>query len=284
MAYQTLLSVDQLTQLLEQPRDVVVVDCRFELADPDAGEQQYAAGHIPGAVYAHLDRDLSSPIIATSGRHPLPDPSALAAKFSAWGIDGSKQVVAYDNSGGAFASRLWWLARWLRLRDVAVLDGGFAAWQASGGAVTQEVPTPEPTEFTATPDDSLWITSDKLAAALGTGDVVLVDARDPERYRGDVEPIDPVAGHVPGAVNLPFKQNLNDAGCYLPKDELRERFISVASEAGNMVHMCGSGVTACVNLLACEHAGLSGTKLYAGSWSEWIRDAGRAVETHMDGK
>lgn len=279
MPYQTLLSVDQLKQLLHQGEEVVVVDCRFELADPAAGEAQYAAGHIPAAVYAHLDRDLSSPITETSGRHPLPDPNVLAAKFSAWGIDGSKQVVAYDNSGGAFASRLWWLARWLGLRNVAVLDGGFTAWENAGGEVTQETSSPNPTEFTATPDDTLWVTSDDLVEALAADAVVLFDARAPERYRGEVEPIDPVAGHVPGAVNLPHVQNLNDAGKYLPTEALRTRFSNLTNGDQQVVHMCGSGVTACVNLLASEYAGIGGAKLYAGSWSEWIRDADRPVES-----
>jgi len=172
---------------------------------------------------------------------------------------------------------LWWLARWLGLRGVAVLDGGFSAWQAAGGEVTPEASSPTPSEFTATADDSLWITSDALAEALSAGSVVLVDARDPARYRGDVEPIDPVAGHVPGAVNLPFKENLDDAGNYLPTQNLRTRFDSLTNKGQQIVHMCGSGVTACVNLLASEHAGLPGAKLYAGSWSEWIRDTARPV-------
>ena len=279
MPYQTLISVEQLQQLLQQGQPVVLVDCRFELADPAAGEAQYAAGHLPSAVYAHLDRDLSSPITETSGRHPLPDADALAAKFANWGIDGSRQVVAYDSSGGAFASRLWWLARWLGLRNVAVLDGGFAAWQAAGGELSQDTPTPTPTEFTATPDHSLWVTSEQLATAVAEDSVVLVDARAPERYRGEVEPIDPVAGHVPGALNLPHVQNLDDAGNYLPAQNLRTRFAPLFDHGHQVVHMCGSGVTACVNLLASEHAGVSGAKLYAGSWSEWIRDTARPVES-----
>lgn len=280
MSYTTLISVDELAGVVDD-ENTIVIDCRFALGDPAAGEAEYAAGHLPGAQYAHLDRDLSSPVTDTSGRHPLPDAGELASRFAAWGIDPTKQIVTYDNSGGAFASRLWWLARWLGLTRVAVLDGGFKAWQAAGHKIATDTPTTKSTEFSATPNDSLWLTSDQLSVALEADEVLLIDAREAQRYRGEVEPIDPVAGHVPGAANLPFKENLNATGKYLSRDELRARFVPVLSDRSpqRTVHMCGSGVTACVNLLASEHAGLTGGKLYAGSWSEWIRDDHRSVAT-----
>lgn len=278
MSYNTLISVDQLAAIMGG-KQTVVIDCRFELGQPDAGQIEYAAEHLPGAVYAHLDRDLSSPVTAESGRHPLPSANRLAARFREWGIDRSKQVVAYDNSGGAFASRLWWLARWLGVANVAVLDGGLQAWQAAGKPTTRDVPAPEPTDFAGNPDDSMWLTTEQLCTALQADEAILIDARQVERYRGEVEPIDPVAGHVPGAINLPFKQNLTLAGMYLSRPELRARFDEALSGRSpeSAVHMCGSGVTACVNLLASEHSGLTGGKLYAGSWSEWIRDQSRGV-------
>lgn len=278
MDYRTLITVDELAAILST-QQVVLVDCRFSLADTTAGESEYLAGHLPGAVYAHLDRDLSSPITSTSGRHPLPDADHLVARFAAWGIDHTKQLVAYDNSGGAFASRFWWLARWLGITKVAVLDGGFAAWQAAGLPVSTDVPHPTPTQFTAAPDDRLWMSADEVDKGLAAGEITLVDAREPERFRGEVEPIDPVAGHVPGATNVPFKGHLTATGHYRVASELRERFAVVAASPDTAVYMCGSGVTACVNLLAAEHAGLAGGRLYAGSWSEWIRDPERPVAT-----
>lgn len=278
MSYHTLISAHELAAIAEDPA-TVTVDCRFSLADLEAGEAEYHQGHLPGAVYAHLDRDLSSPVTPTSGRHPLPSADALVAKFASWGIDHTKQIVAYDATCGAFASRLWWLARWLGVSKVAVLDGGLSAWTAAGQSLTTDMPQPHATQFSAAPESRLWLTTDQLAAKIAAGEVVLVDAREPERYRGEVEPIDPVAGHVPGAVNLPFKANWNADGEFLSADELRARFSPALREGSQLVHMCGSGVTACVNLLACEHAGLPGTQLYAGSWSEWIRNANRPIST-----
>lgn len=278
MTYHTLIAARELAGIIDDP-STVTVDCRFSLADPDAGEAEYRQGHLPGAVYAHLDRDLSSGTSPNSGRHPLPSADALVAQFAAWGIDHTKQIVAYDTMRGAFAARLWWLARWLGLSKVAVLDGGLAAWQSAGLPLTTEAPTPHPTQFSAAPNSSLWITTDDLAAALVRDEVVLVDAREPERYRGEVEPIDPVAGHVPGAMNMPFKENWDADGKFLSADQLRARFSPALREGSQLVHMCGSGVTACVNLLASQHAGLAGGTLYAGSWSEWIRDTERPVAT-----
>lgn len=280
MPFTTLISASQLHQCLSEPK-MVVVDCQFDLADAAAGRAAYEAGHIAGARYAHLGDDLSSPITSTSGRHPLPNPTQLADKFGNWGINSQTQIVAYDNTSGAFASRLWWLARWLGHSAIAVLDGGLSAWIKAGFNTTTEVPAPTPATFTSRASDDLWLTTDAMLEKLAAGDLTIVDARKHERYLGKVEPIDPVAGHIPGAVNLPFADNWNSEGCFHTPEKLRQRFEGVADRpAPQIAHSCGSGITACVNLLAMEHAGLPNSKLYAGSWSEYIRDTSRPVATH----
>lgn len=273
-----LIPAEVLRQRLGDPR-LVLFDCRFSLADPEAGARAYAAGHLPGALYAHLDAQLSGPITPTSGRHPLPDAAGLAHWLGRCGVGDESQVVVYDDLGGAFAVRLWWLLRWLGHRRVALLDGGLQAWQAAGGALTTEVPAPTPTAFTGQPDDNRWMTTDALAAALPNGRVQVIDARAPERFRGEQEPIDPVAGHIPGAINLPFTGNLDADGRFLPPEALRERFTAELGDTppARVAHSCGSGVNACHNLFAMELAGLAGSRLYAGSWSEWIRDPARPV-------
>ena len=258
---------------------VRVIDCRFDLAKPNAGEAAYMVNHVPGAIYAHLDRDLSSSITPTSGRHPLPDAHELAAKLGSWGIDSQTQVVVYDADNGMFASRLWWLLRWLGHERVAVLDGGFKAWQQAGMPVTTEIAPPAPKDFIGQPRNELWVSAADVAARVLEPKWLVLDARAPERYRGEVEPIDAVAGHVPGAVNHPFALNLNASTQFLSADELRARYEQVSGGAppNQVIAMCGSGVTACHNLLAMEVAGLHGAKLYAGSWSEWIRDPHRPI-------
>ena len=280
MSYTNVISVAELAALIDDPQ-TVVVDCRFALADPELGQRQYNEGHLPGAVYADLDRDLSSSPTATSGRHPLPDAMKLAGTLASWGIDPTKQVVAYDASGSAFAARFWWLTRWLGLENVAVLDGGIAAWQGAGHELTAELPSLVPSTFAATPNRNMWLSTSELQAGLEAGQLTLVDARAPARYQGEEEPIDPVAGHVPGALNLPQSQNLNEAAEFRSPSDLAERFEPVLGDRHptQVVHMCGSGVTACVNLLAGELAGYQGMKLYPGSWSEWIRDPERGVAT-----
>lgn len=278
MKFTTLISPDDLAKHLGSPT-WVIVDCRFNLADPGAGEEAFAAGHIPGAHYAHLDRDLSGPLTPTSGRHPLPDMTKLAQRLGQWGVSESTQVVAYDDAGGAFAARLWWLLRTMGHDRVAVLDGGFSAWRRGGHPVSTDEAESRPAVFVPAVDPSRWLTSAVVEGLIADGSITLIDARDPERFRGEVEPIDTVAGHVPGAVNLPFKQNLTAEGTFRPADELRRRFAPLVEgrDPETIVHMCGSGVTACHNVLAMEHAGLSGTRLYAGSWSEWIREPSRPV-------
>ncbi|MBV1790080.1 sulfurtransferase [Marinobacterium sp. D7] len=278
--YETLIEVDQL-KALETP---LIFDCRFVLStqpeDRDAGQRAFAEGHIPGAHYLHLEDDLSSPITPASGRHPLPDPDRLLAKLTALGLTAERQVVLYDASGGAFAARGWWLLRWLGHRAVAVLNGGWPAWQAAGEPSEQGAGTEVLSTAGVSSHPGEVVTAAQLQQVLANDACLLVDARAAERFRGDVEPLDPIAGHVPGAVNLPFTEHLVD-GRFVPAEQMLEKWQAVLAgrAASEVVHMCGSGATACVNLLTMEHVGLTGSKLYAGSWSEWIRDPARPVAT-----
>ncbi|HSY06349.1 MAG TPA: sulfurtransferase [Steroidobacteraceae bacterium] len=261
-----------------------VVDCRFDLARPDWGEQAFGAGHIPHALYVHLEHDLSGPRSAPGGRHPLPDPASLAATLGGLGIDGTVQVIAYDQGSGAFAARLWWLLRWLGHRRVALLDGGFAGWLRSGLPIGTAVAARPARHFSAAPDTALVADSAEVCAAvdsgaLASGTTILVDARSAERFAGENETIDPVAGHIPGARNHPFSANHDAQGRFLAPAQLRHAW-ELTLRGGTprqVIAMCGSGVTACHNLLALEVAGLPGGRLYAGSWSEWIRDPAHAV-------
>jgi thiosulfate/3-mercaptopyruvate sulfurtransferase len=263
----------------------VFVDCRFDLANPAAGEAAWRAGHIPGAVYAHLDRDLSGAVTATTGRHPLPTPDAFAATVSAWGISNATQVVAYDADTGVSASRLWWLLRWVGHRAVAVLDGGYKAWLGAGLRATTDVVVRVPAQYVAKPDRTAWLDANEVASRVTHSNWRLLDARAPERFAGEVEPIDAVAGHVPGAINHPYSTNLAANGRFLKPDQLAERFDGSQRGANNdhTIVMCGSGVTACHLLLAMEVADEHGAKLYPGSWSEWIRDPSRPVAKGRSG-
>lgn len=279
--FETLIQAEQLAQHLGEP-GWRVFDCRFDLADTGRGEAAHTAGHLPGAFYAHLDRDLSDPITPDSGRHPLPDPDRLCAWLGAHGVDRDTQVVAYDDSGGTMAVRLWWLLHWLGHRRVALLDGGWPAWLAAGLPVETTAPAPAmPRTFHGRPDPDQVVDSATLAAQVSAGgDALLVmDARAPERFRGEKEPIDPVAGRIPGAVNLPLGLNIGADGRFRPARELRALYEPLIGKhrPDQVVAMCGSGVTACHNLLAMTIAGLDGGRLYAGSWSEWIRDPARPV-------
>jgi thiosulfate/3-mercaptopyruvate sulfurtransferase len=258
-----------------------VFDCRFSLADTGAGRRAYDEGHLPGARYAHLDEHLSGPITPSTGRHPLPDPERLAAWLGACGVGDETDVVVYDDDGGAFAGRLWWLLRWLGHDRVALLDGGLQAWQAMGGEMTKTIPTPTPVELTIRRNDDAWVSTERLVSALPSGELQVIDARGAERFRGEEEPVDPVAGHIPGALNLPMTGNLDADGRFLPADVLRRRFLDALGgrASAQVAHSCGSGVSACHNLLAMELAGLVESRLYVGSWSEWIRDPARAVAT-----
>lgn len=280
MIYTTLVDCDVLARHLAS--GWCVFDCRFVLSNSSAGERGYRDGHIPGAQYLHLDHDLAAPVTARSGRHPLPDPETLATRLASAGVSSTTQVIAYDDSSGEFAARLWWLLRWLGHEQVAVLDGGWRQWCAEGRRVSRGSPqTVKPGNLRAQPDDGLWLSSAAVAERLRRSGLRLLDARAPSRFRGDEEPIDPVAGHVPGAVNVPYAGNVLVDGRFQSAEALRARFVAALNGAdpADTACMCGSGVTACHNLLAMEHAGLHGAKLYAGSWSEWIRDPSHPVAT-----
>ncbi|MCA9973953.1 MAG: sulfurtransferase [Anaerolineales bacterium] len=268
MEWTTLIDVETLARRLADPA-WVIVDCRFSLADTAAGRRQYLAAHVPGAVYAHLDEMLSNPPATDRGRHPLPAPAVLTQRFGALGIDGTKQVVAYDDASGAIAARLWWMLRYMGHAAVAVLDGGWPAWQAAGHPTAAGDETNPPALFTGAPRRDWLVTMPEVAAQ-----ALLVDSRDGARYRGEMEPIDAQAGHIPGAINYFFQENWGEDGRYLPPDVLRARLQAVLGDtpAEEAVFYCGSGVTACVNLLALAHAGLGNGRLYAGSWSEWSRE------------
>lgn len=280
MVYETLIEPAVLHARLGDS-DWVAVDCRFNLLDSEAGRHAYHQAHIPGAYYAHLEEDLSGPVTASSGRHPLPAAQHLVRTLGTWGIRETSQVVVYDDAGGAMAARLWWLLRWLGHRACAVLNGGLPAWKAQDLALSVAIPKRHTAVFPERHNDHLWVDSATVLATVVQGDALLLDARASARYRGEQEPIDPVAGHIPNAVNLPLEGNLTRGGRFLEPTALRARFAAVLDERppAKVLHMCGSGVTACHNLLAMEVAGLQGSRLYAGSWSEWIRDPDRPVTT-----
>lgn len=256
------------------------IDCRFKLDDEAWGLNEYHAAHIPGAGYAHLNAELSGPTTGRNGRHPLPDPSTLSQTLGRLGVSRGVQVVAYDQDAGMYASRLWWLLRWMGHEDVAVLDGGFAKWLAEARPTrTGEEPS-RPREFLGAPRADMIADVDEVARLVGSADGLLLDARAPERYRGEIEPVDRVPGHIPGAVNYHFLRNVDEHGTFRSADALRRDLQQALGQtpADRVVCYCGSGVTACQNLLALEHAGLRGVRLYPGSWSEWSSDPLRPIE------
>jgi thiosulfate/3-mercaptopyruvate sulfurtransferase len=279
--YKTLIATDTLHGHIHDA-DWCIVDARFSLADTTLGMQDYQTAHIPGAHYAHLDKDLSGPIIpGKTGRHPLPAVEAAARTFSEWGIDHNVQVVVYDSVSGSVAARLWWMLKWLGHDAVAVLDGGWPAWQAAGLPVTQDLPSGSSRAFTA--DVRAQLLTDVAQVDRYRNDPAyrVFDARTPERYRGEQEPIDPVAGHIPGAHCASFAENIAEDGLFQSPEALRLRYepLLAGIHTDHIISYCGSGVTACHNLLAMSHAGLGDAVLYAGSWSEWITDQGRPVGT-----
>ena len=257
----------------------IVFDCRHDLMDAGKGERLYREGHIPGAHFANIDTDLSGEKNGRNGRHPLPSPAAFAAFLARHGVAQTSAVVAYDDVGGQFASRLWWMARWIGVKNVYMLDGGLPKWITDGHPVSRDVPVPQPSALRAEPDALMTWSTAEVLGHLDDPAFALIDARAAERYRGEVEPIDPVAGHIPGALNRFYKQNLNADLTLRPAAELRAEFAALLAgkRADGVVHQCGSGVTACMNIFAMEYAGLPGSKLYPGSWSEWISDPARPV-------
>ena len=277
MSHTTTISVAELQQHLFDA-SWCVIDCRHDLTDFAAGYSAYRAGHIPGATFAHIEEDLAGEITPATGRHPLPVREHLAQIFREWGINNSTQIVAYDAQGGSFAGRLWWLARWLGHENVAVLDGGWQAWLDATQWSSIEEPERTDGDFVAGVPLEPVIDAAHVLATRGDPATVLIDARATERYEGRVEPLDPVAGHIPGALNRPWQSNLRD-GRFKPAAELRAEFEALLAGRApqQVIHQCGSGVTAAHNMLAMMIAGLPGSALYAGSWSEWIRDPERPV-------
>ncbi|MBV4461468.1 sulfurtransferase [Pseudomonas sp. COR58] len=277
-----LISPQALDARKDQP-GLVILDCRFALEDPDYGQRSYAEGHIAGAHFADLERDLSGPVVkGVTGRHPLPEPAALVERLQAFGIGAGSDVVLYDDGPGAYAARAWWLLAWLGKRDgVFILDGGLKAWHAAGLPLSLDAPSTVRGSFSGQPDLRLLLSAAQLQQRLGQSGLTLLDARALPRFKGEVEPIDPVAGHIPGAQCAAFTDNLGSDGRFLPADRLKQRFAALLGDRspGELVAYCGSGVTACHNLFALCLAGYPLAELYAGSWSEWINDPARGIAT-----
>ncbi|WP_339436151.1 MULTISPECIES: sulfurtransferase [unclassified Pseudomonas] len=277
-----LISPQQLAER-QKAGGLVILDCRFALEDPDYGRCSYAEGHIEGAQYADLERHMSGPVTkGVTGRHPLPAAQTFARQLRAWGISADTDVVLYDDGPGAYAARAWWLLVWLGKRDgVFILNGGLKAWHAAGFALSLDTPVVEAGTFAGTPDNRLLLDAEHLQKRLGQPGLTLIDARAQPRFRGEVEPIDPIAGHIPGAQCAAFNENLGSDGRFLPADQLKQRFAAQlrGRSPDELVAYCGSGVTACHNLFALSLAGYPLGKLYAGSWSEWITDPQREVAT-----
>ena len=295
MAYSTLISVDQLQALRASGQPHTVFDCSFLLTEPQAGEAMYAEAHIAGALYAHLDQHLSAakdPVTgqpapgssASGGRHPLPTREAFAAWLGSVGFDNTQQAVVYDRQGANYCGRLWWMLKWAGHENVAVLDGGLQAWQAAGGAIESgAAPSRSASDYALAPEQTALVTIDTIASKVGKstspGGQTVIDARATPRFRGEIEPLDPVAGHIPGALNRPFNLNIGADGYFRPAAELRAAFDALLAgrDPATVVHHCGSGVSAVPNIIAMELAGLGRTALFAGSWSEWCSDPARPV-------
>ncbi|MBD8237641.1 sulfurtransferase [Pseudomonas fluorescens] len=277
-----LISPQQLAER-QASTGLVILDCRFALEDPDYGRCSYAEGHIEGAQYADLERHLSGPVTkGVTGRHPLPAADTLVQQLRAWGISADTNIVLYDDGPGAYAARAWWLLAWLGKRDgVFILDGGLKAWHSAGFPLSLDAPLVEPGTFAGTPDNRLLVDAEHLQKRLAQSGLTLIDARAQARFRGEVEPIDPIAGHIPGAQCAAFNENLGADGRFLPAEQLKQRFAAQLQgrSPDELVAYCGSGVTACHNLFALSLAGYPLGKLYAGSWSEWITDPARAIAT-----
>jgi thiosulfate/3-mercaptopyruvate sulfurtransferase len=278
VTYSTLISTEVLTGHLKEPA-WVIVDCRADLADRGAGRRKYETAHIPGAIYLNLEFDLADPKTGRTGRHPLPDMTLFQERLGRWGIATASQVVAYDDSGGGFAARLWWMLRVLGHETVAVLDGGYPRWEQEGRPRRGGVETRPRARFTGKVNRDWQVSLTELETLRQNPEFKLIDSRAPDRFRGEVEPVDPVAGHIPGAINYFYKNSLAEDGLFLPGPQLRPKLGGLLGETPpeRTVFYCGSGVTACVNILAMEHAGLKGSRLFVGSWSEWITDSRRPI-------
>jgi thiosulfate/3-mercaptopyruvate sulfurtransferase len=276
-AFTTLITASELAALLAAEPKPVVIDTSFDLADTDSGAKRFRASHLPGSHYLHLDRDLSAAKTGRNGRHPLPSPEALTKLFSRLGVTAGKQVVVYDAAQNMYAGRLWWTLKWLGHEAVALLDGSLSKWKAEGRALTTAAPSPKPSTFIARPNNDMKVDAAFVAAHLQ--DRSIIDARAPDRFDGSAETVDPVGGHIPGALNRFWKSNINPDGSFKSAAELRAEFEALLAgrKPEQVIQQCGSGVTACHNLVAMEIAGLPGSKLYPGSWSEWSSDPARPM-------
>ncbi len=283
MNYTTIISAQQLNQIITR-ENIRVFDCRFSLKDPQAGLNNYREGHLPGAQFADMDTQLSSAMTSTSGRHPLPEPDVFIEQLRQWGVNNDSQVIAYDDISGAFAARLWWMLRWVGHENVAVLDGGIQKWNEAGYHLSQEEVEFPQGDFTGEANMSWLMDVTTVEREMEAANITLIDARSAERYSAKDQSTDPVPGHVPGAVSLPFSGNLTKDGVFETPEIIKQRYISVINNQplSNVVNMCGSGVTACHNILAQTVAGLPPTKIFIGSWSQWIRDPSRPVATGED--
>lgn len=280
MTFHTLITVNDLFKHLDDP-EWAIVDCRFSLNDSLYGRKEYLKAHIPGAIYAHLDEDLCSPIIrGKTGRHPLPEIAHIVQRFSDWGIDKNVQVVSYDDAGGSMAAaRLWWLLQWLGHTNAAVLDGGWQAWLRAGYSTCSAIEPRMARVFQPNQKPEMLATAGLIEQAMNNPNFLIVDSRTRDRYLGENEPIDPIAGHIPSAICVPYTENTDENGYFLPADALRVRFEGVLKGISppQIIFYCGSGVTAAQNVLAMVHSGLGFPKLYAGSWSEWITDLNHPI-------
>jgi thiosulfate/3-mercaptopyruvate sulfurtransferase len=278
MSYSTIISAPELNAIINDD-NVRVFDCRFSLKDPKGGLKSYQAGHLPMAQFADMDTQLSSAMTETSGRHPLPDADVILAQLKEWGINHDTQVIAYDDISGAFAARLWWMMRWLGHDKVAVLNGGIQQWTQQGFPLSQDEVKFSPGEFSGSANMDWLVDIETVRAQLEANKIILIDARAADRFTGKDKTTDPVPGHVPGAHNLPFGGNLTSDGQFETADKINQRFTGIIQDQPliNVVNMCGSGVTACHNLLAQAVAGMPPTKIFIGSWSQWIRDPSRPV-------
>ncbi len=273
MTYSTFISPRELMVLIGRHENLSIFDARFSLADTEAGRRSYLSGHIPGAVYAHLDEDLSGPVQpGKTGRHPLPDPAEFANQLGRWGVGNQAMVVTYDDENGGIAARLWWMLRWLGHDRTAVLDGGWRAWLAAGGPVGKDFPSPKPVHFKPRLRENMTSSANEIMAMRKPGEFTLVDSRTADRFAGENETIDPIAGPIPGAINASYTDTVNPDGTSLSTEDLRKWFHSKLKTTSpeKTIFYCGSGVTACRNVLAMEYAGLHGSTVYPGSWSEWI--------------
>lgn len=284
MTYSTLISTKDAYQHLDDPH-WLFVDCRYYLEKPEQGQQEYGQSHLPGALYAHLDKDLSATVVpGVTGRHPLPDVDKVIGLFSHWGVDQDVQIVVYDQGPGMIAARLWWMFRWLGHDNTALMEGGWNKWLAEAKPVAKEAAVLTPRQFIAQVHNDYVAAVEDVSASMTNPDRVLLDARAADRYRGENETLDTVAGHIPGAISVPYMDNVNSQGCLHPPEMLRSMYKALFGEtqAANAIVYCGSGVTAALNILAIEHAGLGMARLYPGSWSHWITDENRPVSTGSD--